>query len=135
MGILGVVVGVLVLILALVLALVLLFLTPAILGRLLDERGGLYLLGLRSRAAVDTAAQNGGRYLRGDDRVDVIVRLGLLLAAAVGGQTCGHAAEEALLNVDGGEVAGGGGGGGWWVGSFGGQVTGWVCVFEWVFCF
>lgn len=57
---------------------------------------------------MNAGAEDGRGYLRGDDRVDVIVRLGLLLAAAVGGQTCGHPAQEALLNVDRGEVAGGG---------------------------
>lgn len=60
-------------------------------------------------AAVDTGGEDG--YLRGvDDRVDVIVGLGLLLAPAVGGQAGGHPAEEALLHVDGREVAGGGSG-------------------------
>lgn len=58
--------------------------------------------------AATAAAENGSGYavhLCGDDGVYVIVGLALLLAATVRGQTCGHAAQQALLNVDGRKVA------------------------------
>lgn len=77
--------------------LAILLLAALILGSCLLDEAGVALSAVpdfRScAAAVDTAAENGRRYhLGGDDGVDVIVGLGLLLAAAVGGQTCGHAA-------------------------------------------
>lgn len=59
---------------------------------------------------VITGAQNGCGHtvdLRGDDCVYVIVGFALLLAASVRGEARRHAAQQALLHVDGREVAAG----------------------------
>lgn len=59
---------------------------------------------------VITGAQNGCGHtvdLRGDDRVYVIVRFALLLASPVRGEARRHAAQQALLHIDGRKVAAG----------------------------